>query len=82
MILRELKEYVKSRQQVSLTDIANHFDVEPEAVLGMLEFWINKGKIQHNSGASCVSACDCRHKSNNEIYQWNAELGNISIEVR
>jgi hypothetical protein len=83
MILSELKQYIKNRQQVSLTDIANHFDVEPEAVRGMLQFWINKGKInQQLSGPGCGGGCHCDYKGSNEIYEWNPELHNISIEIR
>ncbi|MDJ0881384.1 MAG: FeoC-like transcriptional regulator [Gammaproteobacteria bacterium] len=82
MILKELKQYVRAHRQVSLTDIANHFDTEPDAVRGMLDFWIKKGKIQQYTNRRCNTSCQCADQSNKEIYQWNAELGNISIEIK
>jgi len=83
MILKELKNYVQSNKQVSLTDIAIHFDAEPEAVKGMLDFWIRKGKIKHYSSADvCGSSCSCSQKDSNDLYEWNKQLANISIEVK
>lgn len=82
MILKELKEYVQSRQQVSLTEIVVHFDVDPEAVKGMLDFWIRKGKITHHSSdLVCGGSCSCSQKSDNDVYEWNTHFANISIEV-
>ena len=82
MILRELKEFVQARKQVSLTEISVHFDCEPEAVKGMLDFWIRKGKIKHYSSDNvCGGSCSCSHKSNNDLYEWNRQFGNISIET-
>ncbi len=83
MILSDLKNYVKSRRQVSLRDAALHFDVEPEAIRGMLEFWINKGKIsKHSSDAACAGGCACSIKDDQEMYVWNPQLGMISIEIK
>ncbi len=82
MILKDLKEYVKSHPQVSLTDIAIHFDADPEAVKGMLDFWIRKGKIKHYSSDNvCGGSCSCNQKSNNDLYEWNQQLGDISIQI-
>jgi len=82
MILKELKDYVQTRQQVSLRDLSIHFDVEPEALKGMLEFWISRGKIKHYASSDvCGGSCSCSQKDNNDIYEWNQQLGNISIEI-
>ncbi len=82
MILKDLKEYVKSHPQVSLADISIHFDAEPEAVKGMLDFWIRKGKIKHYSSDNvCGGSCSCSQKSNNDLYEWNQQLGDISIQI-
>jgi len=82
MILSELKNYVKSRRQVSLKDAALHFDVDPDAIRGMLEFWVSKGKIsKHGNDAACAVGCaSCSFKEDPEMYIWNPELGQISIE--
>jgi hypothetical protein len=82
MILSELRDYVKTRRQVSLEDAALHFDVEPEAIRGMLEFWVRKGKIsRHGSDAACAGGCACSFRQDQEMYVWNPQLGQISIEI-
>ncbi len=81
MILSDLKDYVKSRRQVSLKDAALHFDVEPEAIRGMLEFWVNKGKIRKYSNQADCGGCSCSFQEDRELYAWNPQLGQISIEI-
>jgi hypothetical protein len=82
MILSELKDYVKSRRQVSLGDAALHFDAEPEAIRGMLEFWVRKGKIsKHGNDGACAGGCACSFRQDQEMYVWNPQLGQISIET-
>lgn len=82
MILKDIKEYVQSRQQVSLTEIAVHFDADPEALKGMLDFWIRKGKIKHYSSDNvCGGSCSCSQKADRDVYEWNPQFGNISIQV-
>lgn len=83
MILSELKAFVKQRGEVSLTDIVNHFDSDPEAVRGMLEFWINKGKLKRiEAPEPCKDSCNCHLTEAGERYRWNPQLDNISIETR
>jgi putative ferrous iron transport protein C len=82
MILQEVKQYVKKRKQVSLQDIAVHFDKEPETVRGILDFWVRKGRIRLQTQApSCSGSCHCSANQSQEIYQWNALLGNIPIQI-
>ncbi len=83
MILAELKKFVESRRRVSLSEAAMHFDIEPEAMRGMLEFWVAKGKISKSvDRASCDGGCACSFSSDQEIYLWNPQIGQISIEFR
>ena len=82
MILSELKNYIKKRREVSLNDIALHFDIAPDAARGMLELWISKGKVQKKQTQSCESNCHCEVGRNNELYRWNEEIQNISIEIQ
>jgi len=46
MILAEIKRYLRQHGQAPLQDIALHCDAEPDAVRGMLEQWIRKGKVE------------------------------------
>lgn len=83
MILSDVKNYVKTRQQASLSDISLHFDVDTEVARGLLEFWINKGRIKkYGNELVCGSACSCSQKDSSELYEWNPQLGNISIEIK
>ena len=82
MILQDIKKYLQSRKQASLGDIALHFDVEPEAIRGMLDFWVSKGKITvHRNDINC-GGCSCSHKSESDVYAWNPQLGKISIDIQ
>lgn len=55
-----------------MRDLALHFQVEPEAVRGMLEHWIRKGKVRRDAACPpCGSGC-CNCASDlTEIYLWN-----------
>ena len=71
MILSDIGAYVKQRGRVSLEDVALHFDAEPDAVRGMLEVWIRKGKISKSRlGTSCGAGCDQCKPATTEIYVW------------
>ena len=62
MILSDIRDYVKEQKQVSLKDIAIHFDVSEAAAEDMVDHWIRKGKSKrrHPDGAAC--SCACGHK--------------------
>ncbi len=71
MILSDIKKYIQQRGQVSLEDIALHFDTEPDAIREMLKIWIRKGKIiQQKTAASCGSSCNQCDSASTEIYTW------------
>jgi hypothetical protein len=45
MILSEIKRYLVEHKQATLGDLAIHFDTDPEAMRGMLEQWIQRGRV-------------------------------------
>jgi len=74
MILSDIKQYLKARRQASLNDLALHFGTDPDAMRGMLDQWISKGKVmkselQTTCGRGCT-ACTC--SGSLEIYEWRA----------
>jgi putative ferrous iron transport protein C len=72
VILSELRRYLKERGQATLTDIALHFDAEPDALRPMLEMWIRKGKVERwEAGTGCGSACQRCDPAATEIYRWS-----------
>jgi len=71
MILSEIKRYLQQRGQVSLADIALHFDTPPEALRGMLETLLRKGRISRQQlNSACGSSCCQCDSSATELYQW------------
>ncbi len=74
MILSDIKRYLIERHHATLNDIALHFDSEPDAVRGMLDHWIRKGKVvKHMAGAACGSACNKCDDAATEVFEWVAD---------
>ena len=79
MILSDLRDYIKQRQQVSLSDIINHFDTDEQAARAMLDIWIQKGKIHRKMAtASCGSNCNQCETTSTEYYIWGPPLTNTT----
>jgi hypothetical protein len=71
MILPAIRRYLRQRGQASLADIALHLDIEPDALRGMLEVWMRKGKVRKQlATASCGSSCSQCQSAATEIYTW------------
>ena len=77
MILSDIKQYLIRRGSASLSDISLHFDADPNAVRGMLEQWIRKGKVSKQAAkAACGGGCNRCGLEGNEIYQWVTTANN------
>ncbi|MCK5716961.1 MAG: FeoC-like transcriptional regulator [Thiomargarita sp.] len=70
MILTALKSYLIKNKRAPLIDMAHHFDIEPDALKGMLEHWIRKKKVRQIEGLSCTKGCCQASQVNLEIYEW------------
>ncbi len=71
MILSQIRDYLKQRGQCTLSDIALHFDTDANAVRGMLDVWIKKGKVEKRSATeSCGSSCQSCDPAATEVYTW------------
>lgn len=72
MILSDIRDYLRQRGQATLSDIAMHFDTDPDAVRGMLEVWIRKGRVRKQMAtSSCGSSCSQCDPARTEIYSWS-----------
>ncbi|ATA24154.1 hypothetical protein BIY26_01205 [Brenneria goodwinii] len=72
MSLIELRDYVRQQKKVSLQDISSAFHTDPGVIEGMLDIWVQKGKIrlhQAESGGKCGSCCSC-DKGLSQYYEW------------
>lgn len=73
MILSEIRHYLQQHGRVSLADIALHLDTPPEAVRGMLETLLRKGRIRrHLLNSACGSSCCKCDAAATEQYEWAA----------
>ena len=70
-MLSAIKRYLSRCRQATLADIATHLDSPQEAVRGMLEQWIRKGKVRRlQATPSCGSSCNKCDPALTEFYQW------------
>jgi Mn-dependent DtxR family transcriptional regulator len=71
MILSDLRSYLKQQHRVALADLINHFNIDADALRGMLNKWISKGYVrvvplQSSCGTGC---CKC-DPTLTELYEW------------
>ena len=71
MMLSEIKSYLSKRGQATLAEIALHMDADPDAVRGMLEQWVRKGRVeQRKVDMACGSQCHRCDTASTELYIW------------
>jgi hypothetical protein len=83
VILSDLRDYLKLQHRVALADLINHFDMDADALRGMLDKWISKGKVlKLPVSASCGTSC-CKCDANlTEIYEWVSDSGEKMLDGR
>ena len=73
MTIVGVRDYLKVRHNASLTEIALHFDASEDAVRGVLDQWIAKGRVRRlPMGATCSNAgsgCGCGCKMQ-DIFEY------------
>lgn len=67
-MLVELKNYLQSHKQVTLIDIAHHFNSEPSMIVEMLAHWVRKGKVRRLVQTSCHQGCCAGNLP--DLYEW------------
>ncbi len=71
MILSDLRSYLKQQHRVSLADLVIHFNMDADALRGMLSKWISKGNVRLLSlGSSCGTSCCKCDPTLTELYEW------------
>ena len=55
-MLLAIRSLIQARGQASLSDLALHFRVSPEAMQGMVKHWIAKGQVRRQSCGRSNSA--------------------------
>lgn len=76
MILSDLKRYLKEREEASLSDMALHFNADPDVVRAMLQVWIAKGRVERClPNPACGGNCNLCEPGVGEIYRWAGQSG-------
>jgi putative ferrous iron transport protein C len=71
VILSDLRVYLRSQRRATLADMVVHFDMDADALRGMLDKWISKDKVRKQpSSASCGTSCCKCDPTLTEIYEW------------
>lgn len=69
-MLRELRNFVKERKQVSLKEMAIHFQIDESAVEGMAEQLIQRGDIRKVDKFFKCKGCIEGSCCDNTLYIW------------
>lgn len=71
MILSDLRNFMQEKRRVTLNDLVLHFQVDANALRGMLNKWISKGKVKLSpAGTNCGTSCCKCDPLLTEIYEW------------
>lgn len=72
-----VKRYLQSRGMAPLSDLANRFGCDAEAMRGVLDFWMRKGRVQAlTTQRGCASGCggcsgaSCPAPESSAVYVW------------
>jgi len=68
-MLVKVRDCIASRESISLSDLALHFNVQSSAMQGIVEVWIRKGKVKKFSRQpGCGSSCNQCSTDSTEMY--------------
>ena len=71
MILSDVRDYLKDRKRIALKDLVDRFNMDEDALRGMLGKWISKGNVRRlPSGSACGSGCGKCDPALTELYEW------------
>ena len=69
-LLRDIRDYLQQRGHASLGDLSLHFATQPDAMRGMLDQWIMRGKVRRCSASACSSCSSHCASAPGESYEW------------
>lgn len=76
MVLSEIRSYCAEAGKVSLQELANRFETEPEAIRGMVDVLVQKGMMRCLTEAPKGDCCCGCSKScaqpvmSDAVYEW------------
>ncbi|MBF2003444.1 MAG: FeoC-like transcriptional regulator [Synechococcales cyanobacterium M58_A2018_015] len=69
MILQQIQTYLRTHPATSLAELAQHFHTDADALRGMLNPLIRKGRIRKLASKPCGTCHSCDPASL-ELYEW------------
>jgi putative ferrous iron transport protein C len=69
MILKELQHYLSHHSRSSLQDLSQALQIDAEALRGMLDHLIRKGRVHKVNSAGCARCSSCPPEAF-ELYEW------------
>ncbi|MGI0483810.1 FeoC-like transcriptional regulator [Pantanalinema rosaneae CENA516] len=69
MILQQLQTYLRTHPPTSLEELTRHFQTDADALRGMLNPLIRKGRVRRVAGKPCSQCHSCAPETL-EIYEW------------
>jgi putative ferrous iron transport protein C len=71
MILSDLRSYLKQQRRIALADLVIHFNMDADALRGMLDKWVRKGSVRKLPlESSCGTSCCKCDSTLTELYEW------------
>ena len=71
MILSDLRSYLKQQHRCALADLVTHFNMDADALRGMLDKWVRKGSVRKIPlESSCGTSCCKCDATLTELYEW------------
>lgn len=70
-MLSHLQTYLKQNHRASLAELAHHFHTDADALRGMLQQLIRKGRVCQLDSKACGGCHSC-HPETLEFYEWIA----------
>jgi len=74
MILTDLQKFLAQHKKVSLADLQLHFRIEADALRGMLNRLISKGRVRKMEDGKKCSGCHSCAPETIEFYEWISTL--------
>ncbi|PPS45024.1 FeoC-like transcriptional regulator [Chroococcidiopsis sp. TS-821] len=72
MILREVQDYLSQQGKASLAQMELHFRIDADALRGMLQQLVRKGRVRKLPIPPCCQGCVSCRPEQLEFYEWFA----------
>lgn len=69
-MLRQIRVFFQQQRTASLAELAGRFGVTADAMRGMLEHWVRKGRLRRLPASRVCPQCAGCEAAALEIYEW------------